>query len=51
MSTMTLRVMYLNAENLFSPGESFYGSSYDEGTYFSKINWIAGMILQAQAQV
>jgi endonuclease/exonuclease/phosphatase family metal-dependent hydrolase len=51
MGKTTLRVMYLNAENLFSPGESFYGSTYDEATYFEKINWIAGMIISAQVHV
>ena len=51
MGKTTLRVMYLNAENLFSPGESFYGSTYDEPTYFEKINWIAGLIVSAQVHV
>lgn len=51
MSKTTLRVMYLNAENLFSPGESFYGSTYSEEDYLAKINWMASLIMQAQVHV
>ena len=51
MGKTSLRIMYLNAENLFSPGQSFYGSSYDQQEFDEKVDWIANMIAQAHVHV
>jgi predicted extracellular nuclease len=50
MSTK-LRVMFLNAENLFSPGNQFYGSEYTPAEYQAKVDWIGSMIARAQVHV
>lgn len=34
----------MNAENLFTPGETFYGSKYTKEEYTEKIDWITSMI-------
>ncbi|MCK5124754.1 MAG: hypothetical protein KAR42_00715 [candidate division Zixibacteria bacterium] len=44
MSKTRLRLMSMNLENLFSPGENFYGKSYTVDEYKSKIKWIASII-------
>lgn len=51
MAKTTLRIMYINAENLFSPGVRFYSSSYSEGEYLGKINWLGSTIASADADV
>ena len=52
MGPTTLRVLYLNAENLFSPGEHIYTSAgYTESQYLGKINWLAFTISSADVDV
>ena len=52
MGPTSLRVLYLNAENLFSPGEHIYTSSgYTESQYLGKINWLASTIAFADVDV
>jgi predicted extracellular nuclease len=52
MGKTTLRILYLNAENLFSPGEHIYTSSgYTESQYLGKINWLASTIAFADVDV
>jgi len=51
MGKTSLRLAFLNAENLFSPGHQFYGSQYSEAEYLAKIDWISTMIVRAQVHV
>jgi len=51
MGKTTLRILYINAENLFSPGVKFYSSSYSEAEYLGKINWLGSTIAFADADV
>lgn len=51
MAKTTLRILYINAENLFSPGVRFYSSSYSEQEYLGKINWLGSTIAFADADV
>jgi predicted extracellular nuclease len=52
MGKTTLRVLYLNAENLFSPGEHIYTSAgYSPSEYMHKINWLAYTIGTAEVDV
>lgn len=51
MGKTSLRIMYMNVENLFSPGQSFYGSQYDQQEYDDKVNWIADKIARANVHV
>jgi predicted extracellular nuclease len=51
MGKTTLRVLYINAENLFSPGVRFYNSQYTESEYLGKINWLGSTIAFANADV
>lgn len=46
-----LRVMFINAENLFTPGNKFYGKEYTSSEYDTKVNWIAEMIAMNQVHV
>lgn len=48
MPSTSLRLMTANLENLFSPPNTFYGSTYTEVEYTDKINWISGLITRAQ---
>ncbi len=41
----------MNVENLFSPGQEFYGSRYNTAEYEAKIDWIGSVIARAQAHV
>lgn len=41
----------MNLENLFSPGQQFYGSQYTQQEYDRKVDWIGMMIAAAQVQV
>ena len=47
----SLRLMFMNAENLFSPGESFYGSKYSKHDYDEKVDWISSMIADRHVHV
>jgi len=51
MGSTSLRVMSVNLENLFSPGEVFYGSHYTQDEYEAKVSWIGSMIAQGQVHV
>ncbi|RME11549.1 MAG: hypothetical protein D6802_06540 [Ardenticatenia bacterium] len=51
MAKTSLRLMFMNLENLFSPGVVFYQSSYTEEEYRAKIRWIAATIARAGAHV
>ena len=51
MGKTSLRIMFMNVENLFSPGQSFYGSYYNQQEYDDKTEWIADMIARAQVHV
>ncbi|MFQ6102438.1 MAG: endonuclease/exonuclease/phosphatase family protein [Anaerolineae bacterium] len=51
MGKTSLRIMSMNLENLFSPGEEFYGSHYSPAEYEAKVNWIASMIAKGQVHV
>ena len=51
MSKTSLRILFLNSENLFSPGVSFYGSSYTQAEYDAKIAWMANFIVDKQAHI
>ena len=51
MGKTSLRVMSINLENLFSPGEKFYGSQYSQVEYEAKVNWIGSMIAEGQVHV
>ena len=44
MSKTSLRIMFMNLKNLFSPGTSFYGSQYTPDQYNRKIDWIGSLI-------
>lgn len=44
MAKKPLRLLFLNAENLFTPDEVFYGSKYTEEEYNEKVDWISSMI-------
>ena len=44
MGKTSLRVMFINLENLFSTGQSFYGQQYTASEYQAKLNWIGSMI-------
>jgi predicted extracellular nuclease len=43
--------MFMNAENLFSPGSSFYGSEYTPAEYQAKVAWIGSRIAEGQVHV
>jgi predicted extracellular nuclease len=51
MSSTSLRVMSINLENLFSPGQVFYGSQYSQAEFDAKIEWIGSMLAQGQVHV
>jgi predicted extracellular nuclease len=51
MAKTSLRVMFINLENLFSPGVNFYGSHYSQEQYNDKVSWIASRIAEADAHV
>jgi predicted extracellular nuclease len=51
MGKTSLRLMFINAENLFSPGHSFYGSSYTQKEYESKVEWIGTTVANLQTHV
>ncbi len=51
MATEPLRLLFLNAENLFTPGIVFYGSEYSKEEYNDKIVWIRDMITYLNADV
>jgi predicted extracellular nuclease len=43
--------MFMNAENLFSPGNTFYGSSYTQSEYRAKVAWIGQRIAEGEVHV
>jgi hypothetical protein len=47
----SLRVMTMNVENLFSPGNTFYGAEHTPEEYRDKVNWSASRIAQCQVHV
>lgn len=51
MPKTSLRLMFMNAENLFSPGNSFYGSEYTPAEYQNKVAWIGSRIAEGQVHV
>lgn len=51
MGKTSLRMMFMNVENLFSPGNQFYGSEYDPDEYKTKIDWIGSVISRAQVHI
>jgi predicted extracellular nuclease len=51
MGKTSLRVMFINLENLFSPGDQFYGSQYTQAEYDAKVNWIGTMIAEGQVHI
>ena len=51
MPKTSLRLMFLNAENLFSPGNSFYGSQYTAAQDQAKVAWIGARIAEGQVHV
>jgi len=51
MGKTTLRIGFMNAENLFSPGENVYGKTYTQEEYNEKIDWIGKKIAELQADV
>jgi predicted extracellular nuclease len=51
MSTGRLRVMFVNVENLFSPGNPFYGAEYSQNEFAAKVDWIGHAIAAAQVHV
>jgi len=49
MPVTSLRVMFLNTENLFSPGVQIYGKGgYSQTEYDAKIDWISKMVATKQ---
>lgn len=51
MSVTSFRILAMNVENLFSPGESFYGSEYTPEEYEIKLDWIGTLIAYTGAHV
>lgn len=51
MGKTSLRLMFMNAENLFSPGQNFYGSQYSQAEYDAKVGWIGTMVADRQVHV
>lgn len=43
--------MFLNSENLFSPGQKFYGKSYTQQEFDQKIDWIAEKIISCSVHI
>ena len=48
MGITSLRLMFMNAENLFSPGKKFYGSQYSQAQYDAKVEWIGTKVAEHQ---
>ena len=51
MSKTSLRLMFINLENLFTPGVEFYERIYSPVEYAQKINWISNRIAENQVHV
>jgi len=51
MGKTSLRLCFMNAENLFSPGQSFYGSEYTPVLYKKKVEWIGKRVADLQVHV
>ncbi len=51
MAKTSLRILAMNLENLFSPGQQFYGSTYTAAEYQNKVEWIGSMIARTQVHV
>jgi len=51
MAKKPLRLLFLNAQNLFTPDETFYQSQYTKEEYDEKINWISSMITYLNGDV
>jgi hypothetical protein len=51
MGKTTLRIGFVNTENLFSPGVNFYGSVYTAEQYEEKVNWIGRSVAALQVDV
>ncbi len=51
MTKTSLRILFLNSENLFSPDVSFYGSRYTQDEYEEKIDWMANFIADKQVHL
>lgn len=51
MSKENLRIMFMNAENLFLPGRNFHGAQYTQEEYTHKIDWISSMITRCQVHI
>ena len=51
MGKTTLRIGFVNTENLFSPGVTFYNSKYTKEQYEEKVDWIGKSVASLQADV
>jgi len=47
----SLRLGFMNSENLFSPGNSFYGSEYTPEQYKEKFEWIGKRVADLRVHV
>ena len=51
MGKTSLRLGFMNLENLFSPGHSFYNKEYTPDQYVEKVEWIGRRIVDLQIHV
>ena len=51
MGKTTLRIGFMNTENLFSPGVTFYTSKYTQKQYDEKVDWIGKSLACLQVDV
>jgi endonuclease/exonuclease/phosphatase family metal-dependent hydrolase len=51
MGKTSLRIGFMNSENLFSPGQNFYGSEYTPKQYAEKVDWIGKRIADLRVHV
>lgn len=51
MGKTTLRIGFMNTENLFSPGVTFYNSEYTKEDYDEKVDWIGKNVASLQVDV
>jgi hypothetical protein len=51
MGKTSLRLGFMNTENLFSPGIKFYKSEYTPEQYEEKVEWIGRRIAELQVHV
>lgn len=51
MGKTSLRLGFMNSENLFSPGQSFYGSKYTPEQYKEKVGWVGKRVADLRVHV